>query len=284
MKYNGSEKHLKNAEKARLVAVERIIENKNGRVNEYYIDPNKCKFCDKPLIYSKKNNKFCNSSCAAKYNNCKRVVTDKTKNLIRRKLKGRKQTEEQKYKITGEKNGSWSGGKYRKEYNVNRVCDMCCMEFKAKIITNNKLSRSKYCSDDCRNKFQSENMRTKVEQGLHKGWATRNIISYPEKFFIKVLDNNNISYKHNYPVNKRELGLNDSCNYFLDFYLEGKRIDLEIDGQQHKKRKEHDNERDRLLSENGFNVYRIEWKNINTENGKSYIRNEIDKFLEYYNT
>jgi very-short-patch-repair endonuclease len=57
---------------------------------------------------------------------------------------------------------------------------------------------------------------------------------------------------------------------------------LEIDGKQHKYRKEHDDERDKLLNEYGYIVYRIKWKNINTEMGKEYIKNEIDKFMEFY--
>ena len=58
---------------------------------------------------------------------------------------------------------------------------------------------------------------------------------------------------------------------------------MEIDGKQHKSRTEHDNFRDKILTENGYVVYRIKWKNINTENGKNYMKNEIDKFLMFYN-
>ena len=32
----------------------------------------------------------------------------------------------------------------------------------------------------------------------------------------------------------------------------------------------------------GWKVYRIKWKSINTDSGKLYIKNEIDKFLEFY--
>ena len=99
---------------------------------------------------------------------------------------------------------------------------------------------------------------------------------------MTVLNNNNIEFKHNHPVNKRNLGLNNSCNYFLDFYIKNKNIDLEIDGKQHRSRQEHDDFRDKILIENGYVVYRIKWKNINTDNGKTYMKNEIDKFLEFY--
>ena len=62
-----------------------------------------------------------------------------------------------------------------------------------------------------------------------------------------------------------------------------KNVDLEIDGSQHKlvERIESDKVRSEALINNGFIVYRIEWKNINTEKGKEYIKNEIDKFLKF---
>lgn len=99
---------------------------------------------------------------------------------------------------------------------------------------------------------------------------------------MEVLDKNNVKYIHNHPVSKRDLGLDDNYNYFLDFYIEDKKIDLEIDGNQHKRRKEHDEERDELLSKNGYIVYRIQWKSINSDNGKKYLKEEIDKFMEFY--
>ena len=78
---------------------------------------------------------------------------------------------------------------------------------------------------------------------------------------------------------------NDDSNYFLDFYLKDKNIDLEIDGKQHnyEDRIENDELRDFTLIKNGFIVYRIKWKEIQTNDGKNYIKNEIDKFLEFYN-
>lgn len=309
MKYIGSENHLKNIEKARLIAVEKNIEIKNGRIEKYKNNPNKCNFCDKPLNYCKKNNKFCSSSCAAKYNNSGRVLSDKTKNKIRKALVKDKIINptdktnkiERKCSVCNNifeperiKSGRLSRtkfcsinccekGKMRNENsNIKLKCSICGIEFTVKTISNNRLSRSKYCSIECQNKDASNRMKLKANEGSLKGWSSRNITSYPEKFFINVLNNNNIKFQHNHPVNKRNLGLDDSCNFFLDFYIEDKKIDLEIDGNQHKYRREHDEKRDKLLKENGFIVYRIQWKNINSDNGKKYMKEEINKFLEYY--
>lgn len=148
-----------------------------------------------------------------------------------------------------------------------------------------------FCSNECRGKHPrsketiekiKKSVKLRIENGLHKGWTSRNIISYPEKFFRKVLENNQIEFEINKPIKKRDLGIDCDSNYFLDFYIKNGKIDLEIDGKQHKYRKEHDDKRDKSLIDNGYNVYRINWKGINTKNGQKYIENEINKFLEYY--
>ncbi len=76
--------------------------------------------------------------------------------------------------------------------------------------------------------------------------------------------------------------MDEPYNYFLDFYFPEKKMVLEIDGKQHKYRVEHDKVRDERLSNVGIKVFRIKWKSINNESGKIYIKNEIDKFLNFY--
>ena len=98
------------------------------------------------------------------------------------------------------------------------------------------------------------------------------------------MKNNNIKYEHNYSITKKDLGVNEPYSYFLDFYIKDKNVDLEIDGKQHKYREEHDKIRDKILKDNGYNVYRIKWKSINSKNGKKYIKEEINKFLGFYNS
>ena len=63
---------------------------------------------------------------------------------------------------------------------------------------------------------------TKVANGTHSGWKSRNIKSYAEIFFETVLNNNHIHYEREKHVGK----------YFLDFVIGT--IDLEIDGKQHR--------------------------------------------------
>lgn len=177
----------------------------------------------------------------------------------------------------------------RRKHSLNRLCKNCGIL----IFDGNK---SGYCVK-CAPRFRyqnitkeqrdkmSENSKKLMREGKIKSWQSRNIMSYPEKFFKKVLDLNHIKYDGiNYTIKQKDLGVPNcypsSC-YFLDFKIG--MIDLEIDGKQHqyKDRQESDRIRDEYLTKAGYTVYRIKWKNINTPEGKQYIKEEIRKFLEF---
>lgn len=154
-----------------------------------------------------------------------------------------------------------------------------------------------FCNKSCQMKglWKRENYRNniisqineKVKAGKHKGWSSRNILSYPEKFFKKVLNLNGFKDRFimNHPVKKSDLGIDCDACYFLDFYFPEFNLDLEIDGKQHKQgdRMESDNRRDIALDKNGYKIYRIEWKSINNQKGKDFIKKEIEKFLDFIN-
>ena len=271
--YLGSKEHKDNARNSILLGLKKLKELKVERIKKYYSEPSFCLCCDKVLSYEKKNNKFCSSSCSASYNNKGRIVSDEQKKKVSLSLSGIKRNEKLSENIKEHK----------------RICSYCKKEFIVWRLNNNTLSHSKHCSSGCTNSSMKEKVsliiKEKVKNGTHKGWQSRNIESYPEKFFKIVLENNGIKYKFNKVISKRSLGLDCDANYFLDFYLKDKNIDLEIDGKQHnyEDRIENDELRDFTLIKNGFIVYRIKWKEIQTNDGKNYIKNEIDKFLEFYN-
>lgn len=182
------------------------------------------------------------------------------------------------------------GLEYNKEPNLPRQYKHICIFCKEEYYSKKK--QQKFCSPKCQhtspkteeniNKIKKA-VQERITNGKHSGWQSRNITSYPEKFFMEVLQNNNISYIHNYKIKQADLGLNNSYNYFIDFYLRKTNICLEIDGKQHLERKEHDQIRDEYLTKAGYKVYRIPWKSINTISGKEYIKEEISNFLNYYN-
>ena len=154
-----------------------------------------------------------------------------------------------------------------------KVCVVCGKTF----YTSRK--QAECCSRQCvtLKPGYRENLRMKalerIANGTHNGWNSRNISSYAEKFWSEVLNNNGIRYIREYHLGK----------YFLDFYIEmgGRKIDLEIDGQQHKRQVEHDYIRDEFIKLQGIEVYRVQWNNINTESGKIQMKYKIDTFLEY---
>lgn len=220
-----------------------------------------CLFCGKEL--NKQNKKFCNSSCAASFNNKGRKHTKETKEKICLALKNVKKNI------------------YKNNSIKERECVVCGKKFIIGRTNNGKLSKKSTCSSEC-NKILRSNIQKKVvneliKNGKHKGWTTRNIISYPEKFWIEVLKNNGIIYTHNYHFGK----------YFLDFYIEinNRQIDLEIDGKQHNfsDRIIKDKERDEFVLSNNIEVYRVPWNSINTENGRIKMKEKIDNFLKFIN-
>ena len=226
-----------------------------------------CISCGKELKNSQK--KFCSSSCAATYNNKHRGNhSDETKKKISESVKKYIDSNPRR-----NKNGEETKALYEK------VCQTCGKTFFSKH------KNVKFCSHKCvcNNEEVKEKLRNKQKQriknGTFKGWQKRNITSYPEKFFMKVLDNNNIKYiREDFSTKK----------YFLDFLIclsNGIKIDLEIDGKQHEQleRKSKDLIRDEYLTKNGFIVYRIKWNKITNDNGKNEMKEKINKFLEFYN-
>lgn len=139
--------------------------------------------------------------------------------------------------------------------------------------------KGKRMSDSSRKKM-SEVAKLGYQMGIRTGWKSRKITSFPEQFWKRVLDSNHISYQLNFPVSRKSLGDNSSKSYFLDFRI-GDNIDLEIDGAQHRYRKEHDKKRDELLTKSGYKVYRIAWNEVKNESGKIQMLEKITKFLNW---
>lgn len=111
----------------------------------------------------------------------------------------------------------------------------------------------------------SEETKRKISES-RKRWIAENpdkspyIVShksrgetYPEKYFREWLEKENIPFQQEYRFKL----------YAFDF-LVNERVDLEIDGDQHKNDKriiEHDIKRDAKSKDAGFIVYRIMWSN-----------------------
>ncbi|MBO6031767.1 MAG: DUF559 domain-containing protein [Prevotella sp.] len=124
---------------------------------------------------------------------------------------------------------------------------------------------------DARHHPLSEEHCHKVSEGMkkaHQEGRAHNIgvcrwnnePSYPESFFIRVIENNfsDKSYKREYPF----------VRFSLDFAWPHKKRAIEIDGDQHWRFQEvidRDKVKDALLKENGWQVLRIRWIDMSKE-------------------
>lgn len=123
----------------------------------------------------------------------------------------------------------------------------------------------------------SDALKKAHKEGRHPGWNHINFNterrSYPEIFFLEVLNKNGLSKKYKI-IEKMPFG-----KYALDFAIVELKLDVEIDGQQHFRNPEaikKDKERDDFLISNGWKIYRIAW--IEMSNNK---KKEIEKFLNF---
>jgi len=91
--------------------------------------------------------------------------------------------------------------------------------------------------------------------------------SYAEQYWSIVFETRNIPVIEEYSIG----------TYSLDFAIPDKKIDIEIDGEQHyldKRIVESDNRRNRYLQELGWKVIRVRWSHYN-----KLSRNEKEQFI-----
>lgn len=270
---------------------------KNRLIEEYYKNPNYCIHCGKVISYEKRYNKCCSQSCAISLSNIQKGErTKETKLKISNSIKKHFLSDKYiTYKDAIKQNLLCNLNNITNEivlndtisYNTIKIhsknCIVCGKQITPYFSKIGRLSCRKTCSIECNKeltKLNGQNIQENlIKNDIHKGWKSRNILSYPEKFWIEVLKNNNINFIPNKPLK------HNNSNYFLDFYIEvnNRKIDLEIDGKQHKyeDRKKSDKIRDEFILNNNIEVYRIEWNEINSEDGKQLMKEKIDKFLMY---
>jgi endogenous inhibitor of DNA gyrase (YacG/DUF329 family) len=115
---------------------ETLKRKKLDRENEYLKDPKICIACESIISYDKRENKYCNSSCAAKVTNLKRTVTwsENIRNGVH------------KYLI---ESGIKEDGKIG-IYDLS--CKGCGKEFEY-----NRSTR-KFCSEECKKEYKRKDM------------------------------------------------------------------------------------------------------------------------------
>lgn len=234
--------------------------NKNLQLQRWVEEKHTCERCGKVMLNKYASGRFCCSECVHK----------------------RKQSEVTKHRIQNGVNAHLmlfpnrcnQFGEFKNVVNKiiqPRICVICGNSFTPNRTNNGTISRTTACSKQCADALRIERSRESalklIAEGRHNGWISRNIHSYAENFWEKVLINNMIPYIQEKTVRC------DNTNYFLDFALPGN-IDLEIDGGQHKReeRQASDQLRDKRLTLSGYTVYRIDWVNPNNEERKQKVK------------
>lgn len=154
-----------------------------------------------------------------------------------------------------------------------QICKNCQGSFKS------KKKNQQFCSNSCSLKYKwkdpqykkdmskmSTNLANKrhLDKDPSFGWQSREKInpSYPESVAINFLESKNINFIREVKEGK----------YFIDLALPERRIAIEIDGQQHEKRKQSDFNKDLYLISRGWKVFRIKYPEQN-------IKTEIEKII-----
>ena len=142
-----------------------------------------------------------------------------------------------------------------------------------------KNDNTKYIVSDTTKKIISDKLKLSYTNGNHPGWSHINSrqdrTSYPERFFLKVLKQNDL-YDKFHIEQKLCIG-----KYFLDFAIIDLKLDIEIDGQQHFRNEEailHDKIRNEYLISKGWKIYRIAWAEL-----VQTPKEKIEHFLKFIN-
>lgn len=250
-----------------------------GRDNAWPLGEKECSFCKKPFITKlggKREHKYCSRVCA--------------NGAIAKSNIGKKHSEEFKQKLSHILKERLARLGTSKKPDVEKVCPFCKNPFFVKYSNRNI---AECCSQSCSSKYRwlSETYRENHSKRVVKmikdgkfGWRVRKELSFPERLYKQFLEENGFKNKftNNHPICKNELD-KDAGYYYLDFYFPEFNLDLEIDGQQHKKldRIESDINRDESLRNRGYEIFRLEWRQITTQPGKEFLENQKKKLLEF---
>jgi len=246
--YIGSELHKENLRKAAFKGREILSIQKAERIKAYYENPNKCKKCEKLISYERKNCSFCNSSCAAFYNNKlkpskskeqRQNISNGLKNFYKNETFFEKKS--RLIKIYGDDYNVKVDTKKRKNfYDYKRISDgervtfrnnlkSCKVEYFiceycGKLFTNFSRSKRKTCSRKCRIdasiRLRPYQNGTRKPQKYFNKWINEDIWldSSWEKEIAELLDNLNIRWERPNPINWID-NSNIERLYYPDFFL-----------------------------------------------------------------
>ena len=129
-------------------------------------------------------------------------------------------------------------------------------------------------SEETKKKMSQKRLEYMKEHPECTAWRKRNEPSYPEKMFIEFIEK--YEYDKNYLI-EREYPV---FPFFIDFAFLPIKLAVEIDGSQHERDKERvlkDEEKNKVLINNGWKVLRITENLIKTDWDE--VQNKLEEFI-----
>lgn len=255
----------------------------------------KCENCREEHDYSYGTGRFCSQSCALEYS--RSFITEESLDKVREGVK--KGVEIQK-RIRREI------GKIKKNSNLSILYPISVNIYVQDLnifskITKEKMEYKEYMVFSKYSDLIEFEEKAKIENknisdiGYHTvSWISKrkDNISNAEDFWIKFISSLGLKedkdFVREYYINKATLDPDETSCYYLDFLFinyEGQKLNIEIDGSQHKKKKnlKYDKHRDSLLRKNGYIVYRIPWINPDlSEENNLIVKKQKEELINLF--
>lgn len=187
-------------------------------IEKYNKNPKLCKHCNSAISYQKRENSYCDHSCAATHTNKTKVYTKKNKI---------KQKPVKKLK--------------------HKNCYICDTKFST-------YGTGKTCSKLCHSSLLSSSQKKSIESsgGNRRRNMGRHKRSYLERSFSEWLDSYSIKYEIEYQIKRYNDDGSYRCSYYADFYFKDLNLIIELDGSTHDtpEAKAFDLDRDSYIQEN----------------------------------
>lgn len=172
----------------------------------------------------------------------------------------------------GYKNGtrkSWNKGLTIEDPRVKKTFETLKENYKSGKIVSFMIGKK--LPKETKNKISNSMKIAHREGRAHNIGQSRwnNKMSYPEKFFKRVIEN---EFKNKNFTQEFNVGI-----FSIDFAWVNEKLAIEIDGEQHEKAeyKARDKRKDKKLKEEGWRLLRIKWKDM--------YKNPKEKILEAKN-
>lgn len=198
---------------------------KNKKIANYLQLPTICSFCSTMLSYDKRKNKFCDSSCAAQFNNTNRIFYN-SKSF---KEKQRQYAKDNPKGWALDRSKCYSNG-YRRKIRLKKVKLFQCLECKKEFTAYNYQKR-KYCSRLCSNKNSYHINSTIVHRSIYRGYQ---MDSGAERLFAESCDKLKIKWHKNTSQYFKFIdNKGKERKYYPDFYLLDYDIWVEVKGNRY---------------------------------------------------